>query len=48
MQFNYKPNHSEVCKGLHEQLDDEIITRYGIIKEESKRQEIPFLTVIWS
>ena len=38
--FNYKPNHSEVYKGLHELLDDGIITRSRIIKEGSRRQEL--------
>ncbi|WP_419180494.1 hypothetical protein [Bacillus salipaludis] len=29
--FNYKHNHSEVYKGLHELLEDGIITRSRII-----------------
>ncbi|OIK15138.1 hypothetical protein BIV60_10440 [Bacillus sp. MUM 116] len=38
--FNYKPNHSEVYIGLHELLEDGIITRSRIIKEGSKRKEL--------
>ncbi|WP_371261566.1 hypothetical protein [Bacillus sp. MUM 116] len=28
--INYKPNHSEIYKGLQELLDDGIITRSGL------------------
>jgi DNA-binding PadR family transcriptional regulator len=38
--LNYKPNHSEVYKGLHELLDDGMITSSRIIKEGSKRKEL--------
>lgn len=38
--FNYRSNHSEVYKGLHELLEDGIIKRSRIIKEGSKRKEL--------